>query len=433
MVDTTNNFIGSRDDLVNVMKMMAALRDKTLAVKNITDEQKDEYLSLVNVLSTGISRSQQPIVRQKREKIEKMLDGENGVAAYDPMQDEYWRERNPKLTQNLDDLLIALQGEHFTRIDDKHHVLQAIRFLRAEKLKGTEKTNVKLSISPYNDKIEVPEESIFKKTLSMFLGATYIVETSKNDKTALRVFGDPENIDYAMKEAAKLGYNTIEAIVESSAGRKLQGVINGSKVMSNYLSVSDLPSALQGTLSRLARGITEKGLKEDYCLIRIPLTSPREAPAQDNRAIEYMKAIAETLVPRDIEENLVVGTGNFNSFGKKFISFVDAEAIKKKVPKPEIEPILDRENQMVVYHTESRVDRYSKFTTLLCSKDRRYILTTISDKIPEDYLPNLTKIMINGQNPESKVAEIADRFGVKFVNLTKYDQDQQPETYEGLR
>lgn len=434
MADTNvKTFIGSREDLVDVMKMMAAIRDEAMKVGSTDDEKKDKYISLVNILSTGITKFQQGIVKEKIEKISRILDKQDGVAGYDPTQDCYWRERNPSLVQSLDDLLIALQGEHFTRIDDKHHILQAIRFLKAENLPINEKNELHLSITAYNDRAEVPKESFFKRAASMLLGSTYVVETDSSNKKTLKVFGDAENLDYVMKEATKLGYTKLEAVLRYDDAVQVKRNITGSNIDRSSLVVHDLPSSLQGSITRLTRGLTEKALSKEYCILGIPLKDNREAPAQDSRAVEYLKAIAEAETPDNIEENLIVSNSNLNAFGKKFINFVNTVAEKKKVPKTNVEPIIDRDNQFILYHSEGKVDQYSKFTTLLCTKGARYIVSTISDDLPEDYLTGIKEILRNGQDPETKVSEIANKFNVKFVNLTRYERDKQPEVYEGFK
>jgi hypothetical protein len=433
MTDTSvKNFIGSREDLVDVMKMMAAIRDEAMKVGSTDEDKKDKYLSLVNILSTGITKFQQGIVKEKIEKISKILDKQDGVAGYDPTQDCYWREKNPTLVQSLDDLLIALQGEHFTRIDDKHHILQAIRFLKAENLPISEKNQLYLSITPYNERAEVPKEGFFKRAASMLLGSTYVVETSPSNKRTLKVYGDAENLDYVMKEATKLGYTKLEAILKYNEATQVRRSIT-SNIERSSLEVSDLPSSLQGKLVRITKGLTESALAKEYCILGIPLKDTREAPTQDSRAVEYMKVVAETETPDNIEDNLVVSNGNLNMFGKKFEKFVNEAAEKKKVQKNGVEPVIDKDNQFILYHSEGRVDQYSKFTTLLCTKGVRYIVSTISDDLPENYLAGVTEILRNSQDPEAKVSEIATRFNVKFVNLTKYQRDRQPEVYEGFK
>jgi len=60
---------------------------------------------------------------------QKQLDRNPALFAYDYLQDGFWRESEPEFTRSLDNIVISLEEDDFADLEDKHHLLNALKYL----------------------------------------------------------------------------------------------------------------------------------------------------------------------------------------------------------------------------------------------------------------------------------------------------------------
>lgn len=172
---TINIELGDNDvkeDLVSIINAMSKIRAEAVKDKNFSDGQKDEYLHLVYRLASGIKAVADEQMIKRMQIIADRLNKNKSLSNYDPMQDGYWRDRENKFLDTLDNLLFCVVRDDFCNLDAKHHVLQAVRYLGVEETSLNDREEVYNTILPFQEPSLI-KESIFKKILGWIFGVQY--------------------------------------------------------------------------------------------------------------------------------------------------------------------------------------------------------------------------------------------------------------------
>lgn len=138
------------DAIAKDIEQMDALRDKQLAQGKLSDEEMDGYLSMSYALFEHIQSYDDAYVASRAATVRKALIGNKNILQYDILQDGFWREAEPAMSVALDDLTIALRGDDFLDMSEKHHVLGAIKHAICEGAGLEERIAVYDTILPRN-------------------------------------------------------------------------------------------------------------------------------------------------------------------------------------------------------------------------------------------------------------------------------------------
>ena len=190
-------------DISKIIKSMSEIRAETMTDRKLSDTQRDEYLHLAYRLASGIEGIADNGMFSKMQRITKILEKNNILLSYDPLQDGYWKKREKEFVQTLDDLLFSVVKDDFETIETKHHVLQAVKYLAVKDGSFEERELIYNTILPFNKAI-LPKDMLLERFRGSIFGKAYKIE--KTDDLTLRVFGKCKDLDSLLEDVHGLGY-----------------------------------------------------------------------------------------------------------------------------------------------------------------------------------------------------------------------------------
>lgn len=197
-----------QEDIAKIIQDMSRIRTETIVDRNITDKQKDEYLHLASRLAAGIEGlSTQPMVERMQWLVGK-IDKDRSLFSYDPRQDQFWMRKDKEFIRKLDDLLFCVAKDGFQSSEEKHHVVQALKYLGGKGEPAGERLKIYDSILPFGGGVPIPEkEGICRRVMGMMLGSHYHID--RIDDLTVHVEGDLENLEALVDEFGKRGYTAM--------------------------------------------------------------------------------------------------------------------------------------------------------------------------------------------------------------------------------
>ncbi len=199
-------------DISKILKSMSEIRAETVTERKLSDAQRDEYLHLAYRLASGIEGLSDNGMFSKMQRITKILEKNNVLLSYDPMQNGFWKKREKEFVQTLDDLLFSIVKDDFETIETKHHVLQAVKYLAVKDSSFEERESIYNTILPFNKAI-LPKDRFLERFKGSFFGKEYRVE--KTDDLTLRVFGRCKDLDSLLEDVHGLGYKKMIVDINS--------------------------------------------------------------------------------------------------------------------------------------------------------------------------------------------------------------------------
>lgn len=217
------------NDMNAIIAAMAKIRAEASTDKGISDKQKDEYLHLTYRLACGIKATADETTLTRMQKIASTLDRNPKLMAYDPRQDGFWKQKESAFIKTLDTLLISTEGDRFSSIDDKHHILQAIKYLAAgETLE--EKERIYDSIVPFNGGIlENAKSNFFTRVLGNLFGKNIQVESI--DQLVLKSDSGAETLDELKQIAKDRGYTKLRIKIPQDERREFERKNSNTQVI----------------------------------------------------------------------------------------------------------------------------------------------------------------------------------------------------------
>ncbi len=203
-----------RNDLDAVMKAMSAIRKENLRKEKITPETKDEYLHLTYRLASLIERLSDKAMLSNMKTVADHVNKNPALLSYDYSQEEFWQEVEPEFSTSLDSIAIALRGDSFSDIREKHHVLNAIKFLGSADGTPEEKFETYEKILPFMDNSAIKDkDKVLKKQLGSIKGITIKDDTitAKNTK----------NLEALLKQAGYMGFKGVRVPMKMDEYEKL--------------------------------------------------------------------------------------------------------------------------------------------------------------------------------------------------------------------
>ena len=212
-----------RKDLSEIVNAMSKMRAETIKDRKLRDEQKDEYLHMSYRLASGIKAvADEPMIK-KMQIVAERLNKNPDILKYDPMQDGFWRKKEGRFTDALDDLLFSIVSDDFHSVDAKHHVLQAVKYLGVEDASKKEREEVYDTILPFHGPVLLgTRESLVKKIFGRLFGNQYKI--SNLDELALHIDATGNGFtDEFIQMARDRGYTTLRVDISEKDFKRLGG------------------------------------------------------------------------------------------------------------------------------------------------------------------------------------------------------------------
>ena len=213
-------------DISKIIKSMSEIRAETMTDRKLSDTQRDEYLHLAYRLASGIEGIADNGMFSKMQRITKILEKNNILLSYDPLQDGYWKKREKEFVQTLDDLLFSVVKDDFETIETKHHVLQAVKYLAVEGSPFKEREEVYDTILPFHGPSKLENNDFGRKLLGKLFGNQYNVSSLEE----LTLYVDASHDGFTediIKLAEEMGYTKLRVDMKEDDLKKLKTRFKG--------------------------------------------------------------------------------------------------------------------------------------------------------------------------------------------------------------
>ena len=202
-----------KSDIVKIIDSMSKIRLESLKNSQLSDEQKDEYLHLTYRLTSGIAGLSDQKLIERMEYIIKSMEKDPRLLHYDYMQDNYWKRDNQKFNRTLDKVVISVLGDNLHTLEDKHHVLQAIKFLGVTESPFEEKERIYGTILPFNGRVKNPRKrNKLSDLIGKIFGYSYRIEEDTEFNIKVNDI-DPEFLEDIIREVQDYGYKALETVM----------------------------------------------------------------------------------------------------------------------------------------------------------------------------------------------------------------------------
>lgn len=216
-------------DMDSIISSMDKIRAEAKADKQISDQQMDEYLHLAYRLASGIKSVAGEKLLPKMQKVASRMDANPMLMRYDPMQDGIWKKEEKEFVASLDDILIAVEGDNFRSSEERHHILQAIKYLAAGE-SFEEKERIYNSIIPFEGGILSDNKETAKdKLINFFFGSSFRSETV--DPLTLRVDANLKFLEEIKAKASERGYRYLRIAIPEEEVAQFKDENRGIKVI----------------------------------------------------------------------------------------------------------------------------------------------------------------------------------------------------------
>ena len=351
------------EEMKTTLKRMQVLRDNMLLEGKIDDKNLDVYGFLSSRLGQALlaDRAFAQLVRQINRRID------NALLFYDPRQSGYWEEKAPGVLSALDNILLRIKKDEFDSIEDRHHILQAIKYSNIDDIKSMHRNDPQLlqSIRPAHGAVpDNAKQGWLERTFGILLGATYTTE--QQDLQTWRVRGSAEYVRDVIEEAKNRGYSTVLFDVKHNATQTLISKLENAGY--EGLRVGR-PASKENSVFANSENDTVEVTIEHQPLVRAPNPLPT------------FEKILEIVPSPEAENSLELAPGNYYTYGHAFI-----ECVMDRLPKDAVivKPAVDKENSLVIFDQTVEIGPYTRSSKLYCSAGIRKIITAITEKPQHD-------------------------------------------------
>ena len=117
------------ENLVRIVESMDRIRNECATNLGASNEQKTDYLRFAGELSGCVNAVvNENRLHQHTEVVKVLYNRDPLLRHYDPLQTEFWNEREPKLRIALDDFTAVLMGDDFIGGNQPYHIFQGVKY-----------------------------------------------------------------------------------------------------------------------------------------------------------------------------------------------------------------------------------------------------------------------------------------------------------------
>src|SRR3989344_5633272 len=222
-------------DVISVLNSMETIRREELVSNRIGDNKKNEYMHLAVRLASGIEALADEKTLEKMDFVVKQLDRNPALMAYDYLQDGFWRESEPEFTRSLDQLLIGLKGDSFSGLEDKHHLLNALKYLGSKDEELKKRLEIYDTILPFNTPSMEQNRKLFEGELKRLR----IESIQEQDEITANV-KNSDDVERVLSVAQKLGFSNVKTIIGKKKYEEIEKKYPGSSILGDESSVNSL-------------------------------------------------------------------------------------------------------------------------------------------------------------------------------------------------
>lgn len=232
-------------DFLEITESMGAIRNEGLRDRNIAEEKKNEYLHLAYRLVSNIKAQADEELVKKMQRVVQALEQNPPLINYDFMQDGFWREVLPDFTRQFDQVAIRLSGDDFRGLEEKHHLMNALKYLGTQEEPLERRLVIYDTVLPYNT--PQPTKEVQKR-----IGK---VGNIKFDGLTIFVGNRTQNLERILESASESGFKGVRCVVDGEESIKGLGKKYKVKVVQHNFSETDDPnnSGLTRLLGKLVK------------------------------------------------------------------------------------------------------------------------------------------------------------------------------------
>ena len=117
------------ENLVGIVGSMDRIRNECATNLGASNGQKTDYLRLAGELSGCIEATvRENRLYQHTEVVRVLCNTDPLLSHYDPLQTEFWSQREPRLRIALDDFTAVLMGDDFVGGNQPYHIFQGVKY-----------------------------------------------------------------------------------------------------------------------------------------------------------------------------------------------------------------------------------------------------------------------------------------------------------------
>jgi hypothetical protein len=413
-IDTETQPRSTKDEISDILSEMDRLRFESLSNHIVLKSEKDQYLQFVSRLATTLDSLEDGEIRDLLGKLAKFTGKHEDLLVYDPNQDGFWRKRYSGFVENTDSLLIRVVGDRFSRVETKHHLVQATKYFTVEGRGWSVKNPVYDSITPFNAAVPLDfNEGLFPGILAGLFGE--FPDVSHEDDFTLKVKG--------ILSAKKFPF---EKMIDFAKGR-------GYRELKFRVKSLELPALRKKFASITSEGQSEvRGFSSYYYVDDVGVVV-RELPKPSFDLLPVYENIASFDVPEIVEQNLRWGHDNHNNFGNQFSEYIRENQTFELPKGVMLESEIDRERHLVLYeHTIGDGD-FRKDSFLVCGPGYRYIVTALmNDPLEDNYNNPILDVLTSNISDERKLHELVHETEAKCLRLRRFEKSRCVFDLEGF-
>ncbi|MBI5872130.1 hypothetical protein HZB88_03520 [archaeon] len=376
-----------QNNLVGIIESMEKIRQESIANLGANDEQKMDYLRLSGELASCLKTFIEGNHLEEHVKaIKHLMDEDLLLRKYEPLQPDFWDEREPRLKAVINDVSAVLLRDDFVSEPQQYHIFQALKYLTISN--DAEKEDVYETILPVNSSLH--ESSLSSPEVSSYLMGK-LLEDVVSDGVGVKV-----NID--MKSFVK----------------------NLGQTGALYVDVppeiyKDMKKSFPKTIL-----IEESGQKHTRVIF-----GNREAKAGIN-VFRQLQEFAQLDLGEKAEESLVRKMSNFYGFGKEFLrnmrERIGVQEDKQKTRSNNLESkTIGLENYVIEIDAEPYKDNYGN--PLSQTQDNHIQLSNSLGKVMLDAAFVYMMLEMNNKSLLGSIRKDAKESVVRITPRFIYERD----------
>ncbi len=420
------------EDLVKVVESMNKIRFESINNKQVSEKQKEEYLHLTYRLASCIEAIASEEIVDLMQKSIDIMNTQKDLINYDPLQDGYWNknEKTKEFSQRLEVILMSLINEQFQFVEDKHHILQAIKYLAVRNGEEKDIEEVCGTILPFQKAIgfETQQKTgFFEKLLGRLLGEDYSIE--RKDALTLVDEGVGDFIDALIVEAAERGFTTINYRMFYRNYKPLENKLKGF--------VKDT------TQCEIVNWHGRKIASDSLVSLEIPLRPQVKPSKQINCSEIYEKIIRSEVLPEIVASYPFLKAGNFSDEGVKILESLGINGENYK----QFKVFLDQTLKGHAIHHESKINQkqinflglemevsdYNKLHSLLLTKEESFIVYAVIQDQPIQYQDQVSRTILLAKSLDEKAQLLGLQLNAAHILIKKYIKGTEVDCGEYLQ
>lgn len=156
----------------SILNAMSGIREEFIQQRynpqdgNIQQEEAvDEYMHLSYRLASVLKTFDTENIKEQLKTVKEAIEKTPALLDYDYLQDEFWKVRCSDFSRSLEKILITIRRENFSTLKDKHHVIQAVKYMLTENKVADKRLRIFDTIKPFSPNSTEHNKEFFEREL----------------------------------------------------------------------------------------------------------------------------------------------------------------------------------------------------------------------------------------------------------------------------